>query len=246
MSLIAYPLSGRTPRIRPARTTRDWIDALPDQFAYRCLPLHIANQFGWEVLSPCRVRARWDGGADLAAIAVEAEGADTHLAPASHFGHGILTFHVGALFRTDPGINLFVTGPLNDPKDGVAPLSGIVETDWSPYPFTMNWKFTTAGMDVTWEEDEPIALLFPVQRGQIEAMEPEFRELDSDPELASRYRGWASSRGQFNKDLADPDSTAARERWQKGYFRGINPDGTPGCPGHQTKLRPKPFPAAGE
>ena len=35
-----------------------------------------------------------------------------HLAPISHFGSGVLTFHVNALFRTEPGINLWVTGPV--------------------------------------------------------------------------------------------------------------------------------------
>jgi hypothetical protein len=26
------------------------------------------------------------------------------------------------------------------PKDGLAPLEGIVEADWAVVPFTMNWK----------------------------------------------------------------------------------------------------------
>jgi len=36
-------------------------------------------------------------------------------------------------------------GPPNWPKDGVYPLSGLVETDWLPFPFTMNWQMTRAG-----------------------------------------------------------------------------------------------------
>lgn len=242
MTLIAYPLSGPPPRIRPATAMRDWIDTMPEQFAYRCLPLNIASQYGWEVLCPARFTAEWDGGTGLDAIRVQVDG-DTHLAPASHFGHGVLTFHLAALFRTAPGVNLYVTGPANHPKDGVAPLSGIIETDWSPYPFTMNWKFTSGGLAVTWEKDEPFALLFPVQRGLLESMEPEFRDLDSDPELAAQFRHWAESRAQFNDSLNDPQSTAVKERWQKGYYRGLMPDGRDGPPEHQTKVRAKPFPA---
>jgi hypothetical protein len=44
-----------------------------------------------------------------------------------HFGHGILTLHLPFLFRTPPGWNLLVRGPANRPKDGAAPLEGLVE-----------------------------------------------------------------------------------------------------------------------
>jgi hypothetical protein len=53
----------------------------------------------------------------------------------SHFAHGILTFQLNYLFRTEPGWNMFATGPTNNPKDGIAPLSGVIEIDWLPYPF---------------------------------------------------------------------------------------------------------------
>jgi hypothetical protein len=62
-----------------------------------------------------------------------------------HFGCGVLTFRVSYLFRTPPGVNLWVKGPPNQPQDGIAPLEGIIETDWSPSTFTMNWKFTRPG-----------------------------------------------------------------------------------------------------
>ncbi len=241
MKLIAYPLSGAMPAIRPATAARDWIDALPEQYGYRCLPLNIASQMGWEVLSPCRVTAVWDGGPGTGAIRIDADGGH-HLAPASHFGHGVLTFHIGALLRTPPGIDLFVGGPINRPKDGIAPLAGVIETDWSPYPFTMNWMFTTAEMEVTWEEGEPFAQLFPIPRGLVEDLEPEVRQLDDDPELARQHRLWADARARFNEDLGDPDSIAAKERWQKGYYRGLMPDGADGIPDHRTKLRARPFP----
>ena len=47
------------------------------------------------------------------------------------------------------------------------------ETDWSPFTFTMNWKFTRKPAPVAFERDEPFCMVFPVQRGLIEAAEPE-------------------------------------------------------------------------
>ncbi len=43
MKLICHPVSGITPRIVPAPTERRWMDDTPNGFAYRCLPMNIAN-----------------------------------------------------------------------------------------------------------------------------------------------------------------------------------------------------------
>ena len=56
--LICYVRQGWAPRIAPASARRDWMTSTPESFAYRCLPLAIANAHGWEVLSPCGFSAR--------------------------------------------------------------------------------------------------------------------------------------------------------------------------------------------
>jgi hypothetical protein len=241
MKLIAYPTSGGiTPEIRPASPTRDWMDATPDRFAYRCLPLNIANSHGWEVLSPSTFVAWWDGGPGLGAVHIESSD-PPHLLPVSHFGSGVLTFHVHALIRTEPGYNLWVGGSPNRIKEGISPLTGVIETDWSAYSFTMNWKFTRVSWPVRFEKGEPICFFFPVQRGLIGAQEPELRDLDSDPELARQYREWVNGRRSFLDQLPVEGSDAQKQSWQKSYFRGNQPDGSPGPDDHQTKLAPEPF-----
>jgi len=141
--LTAYIIDGHDVRIRPAPVERQWMDDSDRRFAYRCLPLNIANAHGWELLCTTAFSAIWDGGKSLDSVHVTV-GPDATPSAISHFGSGILTFHVPCLFRTDPGIDLYATGPVNRPKDGIAALSGIIETDWSPYTFTMNWLFTRA------------------------------------------------------------------------------------------------------
>ena len=61
MELTAYLHPGWAPLIRPAPATRAWMDATPESFAYRCLPLNIANAHGWEILCPCGFEAVWNG-----------------------------------------------------------------------------------------------------------------------------------------------------------------------------------------
>jgi hypothetical protein len=38
---------------------RGWMDATGDSFAYRCLPLAVANAHGWEILCVRGFIARW-------------------------------------------------------------------------------------------------------------------------------------------------------------------------------------------
>src|SRR5579871_6549533 len=189
MKLIAYRTSETAPEIRPAPSTRDWMDRLPEAFAYRCLPLNIANSHGWEVACSRDFTARWDGGGEREAIVIKGDDSAGEL-PITHFGHGVLTFPVHFLFRSPPGINLFVSGPLNQPKHGIAALSGIIETDWSPYTFTMNWKFTAPNVEVSWKKGEAFLFFFPLERGMIETVEPEVLPIDSEPELAEAYHNW--------------------------------------------------------
>jgi len=112
---------------------------------------------GWEIHGARAFAARWDGGGDREAIRIEDRGRRGVL-PMSHSGFGVLTFPVHVLFRTPSGINLMVTGPLNEPKHGICALSGVVETDWSPFSFTMNWRFTAPHVDVAWEGGERLLL----------------------------------------------------------------------------------------
>src|SRR5215469_5139020 len=142
------------------------MDRSPESFAYRCLPLNIANAHGWELLSPCGFEAEWNGGPAVQDVVVRPDpGTALRDAPTALFGQGVITFHVDGLFRTPEGFNLWVGGPPNAMKDGLSPLGGVIETDWSPFSFTMNWRFTRPRHVVRFEENEPFCFLFPVQRG---------------------------------------------------------------------------------
>src|SRR6187397_394325 len=72
--LIAYELFDRTDTpLTTAPVDRDWMDASPQRFAYRCLPLAIANQAGWWLPSPATFTAWWDGGPHRQSVHVEFE-----------------------------------------------------------------------------------------------------------------------------------------------------------------------------
>jgi hypothetical protein len=242
MEITAFVMDGHRVEIRPAPFERDWMQQTRERFAYRCLPLNIANMHGWEMVLPAGFEAAWSGGDDIPSITLVPDDANVALPAVSHFGHGVLTFHVMCLFRTEPGWDLIVQGPINRPKDGIAPLTGIVETDWAPYSFTMNWMFTRPLMPVRFEKGEPFCHFFPVKRGELESYTPRLRNLSDEPELARRQRAWKESRKHFIDDLQRPGSPAQDEQWQRHYFRGQDvADGSDAATDHRTRLRLKPF-----
>jgi hypothetical protein len=238
MDFICYLHPGWQPLIRPAEATRKWMDETPEAFAYRCLPLDIANAHGWEILSPCDATAYWTGGAGVEDVVVRTSGTD---GPVSLFGNGVLTFHVQALFRTPPGWDLWISGSPNRPKPGITSLTGIVETDWSPYTFTMNWKFTRRNHRVSFSKHEPICFVFPIERGALERMEPKFVTLTDDSDLVEEFHAWSRSRNAFQVEMADGRQRAPSEKWQKRYYRGVSMRSDEPTPGHRTKMRLKPF-----
>jgi Family of unknown function (DUF6065) len=239
-TLTAYLLEcNPAMRLVRAPAHRDWMSATPKRFANRCLPLLIANQAGWLILNPFPIQATWNGTDGLDSVLVEA--LDGQLPTVgSHFGAGVLTWNVPYLFRTSPGYNLQVRGPANWPKDGASPLEGIVETDWSPATFTMNWKLTRPGLPVVFDADEPICLIVPQRRGELDAVRPRLRHLVRAPAVAASYARWSTRRAAFLNDLQHAGSEAQRREWQRDYVRGLQPDGSR-APGHQTKLSLRPF-----
>lgn len=231
MKLTAYRTTpGMDVQIRVAGRDRDWMDATDQRYAYRCLPLVIGNQCGWEILCSHEVRASWNGGGKVADIKVEHRGGPAPFIALSHFGHGVLTFSIPYLFRTPPGWQLMARGPTNRAKDGIAALDAIIETDWAISTFTMNWRFTRPGT-VEFTRGEPICLIMPVQSATLETFEAEFASLDANPELQAQFQAWSRSRLDFNKDLKTPGSEAREAGWQKDYVQQAE----------RSKLKLKPF-----
>jgi hypothetical protein len=151
--------------------------ATAERFANRCLPLLVANQAEWLILNSDRLVATWSGGNDPASVRLQYAKGDTLMPAVSHFGYGIITWTVPFLFRTSSGYNLLVRGPANWPKDGVYPLEGLVEMDWSVATFTVNWKLTQPNKPKEFDAGEPICMLVPQRRGELESFRAEIRDI---------------------------------------------------------------------
>ena len=219
--LLCYRTEPDPPAIIPARSPRAWMDETDNRFAYRCIPLTIANASGWEILCPASFRVTWWGTKHKEDLRIQPIGnaERVHRFAQSHFGHGILTFHPGYLFRTSPGWGLWVRGMPNTHKRHLTPLDGLVETDWLAFTFTMNWRFTRIG-SVEFREGEPFCFITPVPHATLDGITPRIMDLADNPEMAEAYVTYAQGRKDFNEKLAQRDEAALAEGWQRHYVRG--------------------------
>jgi hypothetical protein len=201
------------------------MDETPHRFAYRCLPLSVANAHGWQLLTDEPFSAYWDGG--VAKECVHIVGKDGGPAPYgvhAHFGSGMLTFGVPGIFRTSPKWWLFVTGPVNQPKAGIHPLTAVVKTDEGGHTFTMNWKFLDPHRLIRFERDEPFCHIFPIPAGMLDGIRPEFHDVRDDPSTAEDYRRFQQATRRGDGPTARPSCTArpaSRSRSSSWTGRGV-------------------------
>jgi hypothetical protein len=225
-----------------ADSRRGWMDATPNRFAYRCLPLTIMNQTGWWVKNPVGFTAVWWGSSAPGLIQFQFDAAGDLWSKwiNSQFGEGIITWNTPFLIRTRPaGSRLMVCGPVNHFKHNLHPLTALIESDWINMSFTMNWKIMEPGVPVRFEAGEPLFQLIPLMSNicaDLESASVTYRKLADDPEIQQAYEQWSTGRDQFHRQKAlgevHPDG------WQKDYFHGRDANGREVAPDHRTKVVP--------
>lgn len=187
---------------------RNWMD-VNNKHAYKCLPLVVANGFGWEIKNPIKFTAVWNGSlTNIGAIdfnfypeTLEEERIVREKYISSHFGNGIITFSsLNFILKTSKGHNIFIKGPTNNFKHGAQALEAIVETDWLPYTFTLNWKITQPNIIIKFERGEPLACIFPFPRNYLESFEAIEVIGDSNTEFSKEHERWAKRRTTLNVD----------------------------------------------
>jgi hypothetical protein len=256
MNLTCYPIDDHPVDIRTARNRREWMDQTPDSYAYRCLPLSIANGHGWEVRCPVTFEAEWTGGSNKEDIKIMFEDGVNNFSGTkkvktlveSHFGSGILTFNVGAVINTSPGYDLWVTGPVNEFKDGIQALSAVIETYWMPFTFTMNWKFTRSNCKVKFEKGEPFCFFFPVEHDLLERVNPTFQRIGNNPDLERQFNFAFCKRALLpvlkilkGKEFKFKERDRKSVEFQRWYMKGEMPDGAKKIVDHKKRVQPKPF-----
>ena len=190
LRLEAFRIAAVAPDIVPCTPERTWIDGFAALGPNPCPPVALANTHGWELLVPAAFEVAWNGGpsaSDLVVRGIEPFPDDFPIGQfaASHLGQGIVSLHTGYLFRTPPDWSLLVTGAFNEPRKGIAALTGVIETGQRQDPLIMHWLMLAPGT-ARFEKDEVVCTVLPIRRNDLEEWEFAIHDLGDDPSLAMR------------------------------------------------------------
>ena len=200
---------------------REWMDGYGHSFAYRCLPLKIANEAGWVIRSPIDFELEYITDNDpLKSVRVEISENDKMYRSyiTSHFGRGVVTFSLPYIFRTPKPWCVWARGYPNYYKKNISFLEGIIETYWLHSTFTYNIRLVEKNEIVKFSKGDPLLFLTLVNINELDHSTIINDSIDDNLPLKEAYQQWNKSRSEFNKNLTNPLD------WQKDYFRGIRPD----------------------
>lgn len=177
-------------------------------YANRCLPLLIANQLGWDVVS-----TRAYLFVPLAAGVIQIQAMDgqrlpTAGYPMNNFGGSLVTWASPWVFETPPGWDLLVLpSPNHLTPAGVTVLAALVETDHGITRFTFNWrlKFGTA---VFVDVGDIIATVVPYPTDQLADW-----ALEEDDERPEGMDAWFEQRREDSQAMAEDPKV-----WHKRYW----------------------------
>ena len=97
-------------------------------------------------------------------------------------------------------------------------------------------------MPVRFEVDEPICMIVPQRRAELEEFAPELRRIESDEDLQRKHEVVLRSRDAAKQiEQIGRVATGEQVQWQGDYTRGRHADDEAGTPDHQTRRRLRSF-----
>jgi hypothetical protein len=182
----------------PLTAKRKWMNESREKFAYKCLPLTVANQYGYAVLCPADFTLDWFGGVEEKDVDFQVKSEEEYFKYHLHsyFGGGTFTIHVDFIVKTPEGFSTYIRGVPNETKQGLKPLDAIVETDWLSYTFTYNFLLTEPG-SYSFKKGEPLFVFFPIERDTVENFELKESRIEEDPELFTDFKEYDNKRSEL-------------------------------------------------
>jgi hypothetical protein len=193
---------------------------------YYCLPLTIANQYGFVIKSAFDIELYWTGDeSPVHYKRINTSGQDNLESVQSYFNNfknGILSIENAFILRTPPGVNTMVMQPPNYFIPGVIAMNGVVETDNLRRSFTFNLKMTEPNKKVKIKKGDWLAAIMPVPRYFVDSFSLEPAEkffstecLNNEIEDIKKLSFERNHSVHDGGDIGKPNDSGRR------YFKGI-------------------------
>ena len=204
-----------TTKIVQSRVKRDWMDATYNKHAYQCMPMTLANVYGWEVQIEEDLVVIWDGVNPPQILQGEYTSTGRKQAVSSIVG--MISINIGWAINTEENHSTWFTGPPNYFMDGAICLTATLPTSWWPDETQMNWKITKINEPVTFKSGDPICFFNIYDNRAMENVEIQTKNLWDNKELMQSRMNYS--------DLKMKNHREKPWEWTKGIKTGIDADG---------------------
>lgn len=207
---------------------RDWFN----DHAYYCLPLTIANQYGFGIKSTATFDIIWNGGEGIndTELRIMEPSINNYQNFDTHFGSGIVTVQNAFSLHTPRGVNLMTMNPMNMFIDGLTNMNGIIETDNIKRDFTFNIKVTRPHHLIRINKGDIISAFLPIQRYFADPYVVKSAEEVTSTEFIEHIR-------QAGRDFAVERNGPDRDKPHESGRRYFNGEDVYGCPFHDHQKR---------
>ena len=212
---------------------REWFQ----KHAYWCLPLVIANQYGYGIKSLSTFEVEWNGGDSPDDVSITfLDDSETHMQDIkSWFGMGVFTIQNKFTLQTPKGVNLMTMNPPNQFIDGLINMNGVIETDNLKRDFTFNIRLTRPHHKIRINKGDIISAFIPIPRYFVDGF-----NIVSGREVSSKE--YIEHIEQAAKDFTAERIGPDREKPGTNGRRYFNGEDVYGCPylDHQKRIEKNP------
>lgn len=210
--------SQNPPVVTQARLKRDWMDNTYAKHAYQCLPMTMANIYGWELQLPTDVVVQWDGGNTVPQILEGAEFDGRQICSASIIGQ--ISFHIGYVFKTEEPYETWLSALPNFDFVGALPLSAYIPSSWWPDEVFMNWRIEIVGEPIKFEAGTPFAFFTIIDTTVLQNTEIEIGNLWA--EVDQKH---IDARMKYSEEKMKLHTENPWKGWIRGIKTGIDSSG---------------------
>jgi hypothetical protein len=206
------------PVIAQSRLKRDWMDATHNKHAYQCMPMTVANVYGWEIQLEEELVVLWDGEQTPPKI-LSGEFTKSGRQQAVSSIVGIISINMGWTMRTEEGYDTWFSGSPNYFVDGASALTATIPTWWWPDESQMNWKITKPGVPVVFEAGSPFCFFSIYDNSVLPNTEVVVENLWDDENLMIARQKYGDKKMKNHQERP--------WTWTKGIRTGLDADDKP-------------------